>query len=241
MEADAKAYKELNKPQYDAGRKFINDLNVPQAAKVLDMGCGTGELTKYITDIAGPHGQVVGVDPDAARIKIADEKYKGVSNLQFHVGNSATEFPHENEPYYDLHITIHAFHWLPADQKKLYLQKTHHSLKHGGKLAILTVCSDGIKGSHGINDLQPLSEDELRKLFQEVGLFPDVVLKKVNYEFHFESLDIFKRWVKASTHENHGESDPAAAKEAMGDLATFHEDGSLTLKLPCISITANKE
>lgn len=240
MEADAKAYEELNKPQYDAGCKFINDLNIPQGAKMLDMGCGTGELTKYTTDITGPDGEVVGVDPDAARIKIAAEKYKGVSNLQFHVGNSAAGFPHDNEPYYDLHITIHAFHWFPAEQKKLYLLNTHRSLKPGGRLAVLTVPSDGIKGNHGINNLQPLTEDELRKLFQEVGLFSDVVLKKVMYESHFESLDIFKRWVKASTHENHGESDPAASKKVMADLVTFHEDGSLTLKLPCISITANK-
>ena len=32
------------------------------------MGCGTGQITKYIV---GPDGQVVGIDPDAARIKIA--------------------------------------------------------------------------------------------------------------------------------------------------------------------------
>ena len=241
MEADAKAYEELNKPQYDAGLKFIDDLNILQATKVLDMGCGTGELTKHIADITGPDGDVIGIDPDAARIKIAEEKYKGTSNLQFHVGDSATGFPHENEQYYDLHISIHAFHWFPGEQKKMYLQKAHYSLKSGGKLAVLTVCSEGIKGSHGVKDLHLLSQDELRKLFEGVGLFSDIVMKKVVYESHFETFDLFKRWVKATTHAKYDESDPAAAKQGMGDMATFHEDGSLSFKLPCICITASKE
>lgn len=31
--------------------------------KVLDMGCGTRRVSKYIADIIGPDGQVVAVDP----------------------------------------------------------------------------------------------------------------------------------------------------------------------------------
>ena len=48
---------------------------------MLDMGCGTGQITKYIADIVGPDGQVVGIDPDAARIKIAEQKYKEFSSV----------------------------------------------------------------------------------------------------------------------------------------------------------------
>ena len=65
---------------------------------MLDMGCGTGNVIKYIADIVGSGGQVVG-------IKIATEKYKDVSHLEFHVGNSVTGFPHDNEPYYDVLIS----------------------------------------------------------------------------------------------------------------------------------------
>ena len=127
---------------------------------MLDMGCGTGNVIKYIADIVGSGGQVVG-------IKIATEKYKDVSHLEFHVGNSVTGFPHDNEPYYDVLISTDAFHWFPNDQKKLFIQKAYQSLKPEGKLAIL--CGD--KASKGFSDytqslgLYELTKPEMQKLF----------------------------------------------------------------------------
>ena len=123
MEYNAWAYDELSKPQIEAGCKFINELNLSVGNKVLDMGCGTGNITKYIADIVGTNGQVVGIDPDTARIKIAKEKYKEVNNLQFHVGSSVTGFPHNNEPYYDVHISTVAFHWVPNEEKPFTYRK----------------------------------------------------------------------------------------------------------------------
>jgi SAM-dependent methyltransferase len=95
------------------------------------MGCGTGHLTKYIADIVGPGGQAVGIDPDAERIKIAEEKYKAVGNLQFCVGSSAIGFPNANKPYCDVHISTNAYHWVPDDEKRIYIQKAHQYLKAG--------------------------------------------------------------------------------------------------------------
>ena len=245
MAEDAPAYDELNQPQYEAGYKFINDLNIfhGQAAKVLDMGCGTGKVTKYIADRIGPDGAVVGIDPDEARIKIAQEKFKEVGNLKFHVGDSVTGFPHGNEPYYDVHITTYAFHWFPHDHKKLYLQKAHQSLKSGGKLAIMCVDKKGpgTANGHGNDDMHALSPDELRKLFQELGLFTDAVVEPVIYSAHHKSYEAFKRWVKASTHRNLDQYDPAFVKKIMADCATFHDDGSSEFRVPCISITASKD
>ena len=141
MAEAAAVYDELNQPQYEAVCKFINDLNIfhGESAKVLDMGCGTGDVTKYIADTVGPGGEAVGIEPEVARIKIAQEKFKDVVNLKFHVGDSVSGFPHDNEPYYDVHITTYAFHWFPDEHKKLYVEKAHPSLKSGGKLAIMCV------------------------------------------------------------------------------------------------------
>ena len=70
MEYNAWAYDELSKPQIEAGCKFINELNLSVGNKVLDMGCGTGNITKYVADIVGSDGQVVGIDPDVARASL---------------------------------------------------------------------------------------------------------------------------------------------------------------------------
>ena len=92
MENYAATYDEVSKPQYETGCELIDKLNISRGAKVLDMGCGTGRISKYIADIVGPDGQVVAVDPDEDRIKIAQGQYKDVGHLQFHVGTVSLDF-----------------------------------------------------------------------------------------------------------------------------------------------------
>ena len=177
------------------------------------------------------------------RIKIATEKYKEISHLEFHVGDSATGFPHDNEPYYDVLISTNAFHWFPNDQKKLFIQKAYQSLNSGGRLAIL--CAE--KRSKEIGDymyekfgIQEMSQEEMKDLFQAVGLFADVEVKKVPDLGHFKSMEILQRWVKASSHREMSKLDPIFVKMMMDKYATVHEDGSITAILPSLYITAKK-
>ena len=238
---DASAYEELSNPQAVAGCKFVKELNIPGGAKVLDMGCGTGHVTKYIADIVGSDGVVLGIDPDAERIKIAQEKYKDSGHLQFQVGNSVTGFPHDNEPYYDFHVSTIAFHWFPPDHKTLYIQKTYESLKPGGKLAILCldkVCPDK-EDQYEAMTMYPLSKDELRKLFEDVGLFTNVVIKSVTIACHFKTYEIFKRWFKASSHQDIDDVDTHLVKAVWFPM--FHNDGSITMDVEHRSIIAYKE
>ena len=241
MEADAEAYDELSQPQIKIACTFISTINLSKGAKVLDMGCGTGNVTKYIADIVGSDGQVVGVDPDDERIKIATEKYKEVGHLEFHVGNSVTGFPHDNEPYYDVLISVNAFHWFPNDQK-LFIQKAYQSLKPGGMLAI----SCGDKPSKDLDEyfeslgVYQLTKQEMQKLFQDLGLFVDVEVKQIDTTSECKSKEVFQRWMKASSHYDMKDVNPAFVKQILGKFTTFHEDGRVTLKLPGLYITASK-
>jgi ubiquinone/menaquinone biosynthesis C-methylase UbiE len=239
MEDNAKAYDQLNKPQYEAGCKFISEfINLSPGDKVLDMGCGTGHITKYVADIVGPDGQVVGIDPDAARIKIAEEKYKEVSHLQFHVGSSVTGFPHDNEPYYDVHLSTAAFHWLSNEEKPIYIQKAYDCLKPGGRLAILCV-----EMPLDINPKTPvpvgfcpLTQDGYHKVFQDLGLFRNVVVNSTLYPSRFETLEVLKQWYKTSSHHDFEDLDPTDASKYL-----IHEDdGGVTWKIPRVAIIASK-
>ena len=202
---------------------------------MLDMGCGTGHLTKYIADIVGPDGQAVGIDPDAERIKIAEEKYKAVGNLQFCVGSSAIGFPQDNEPYYNVHISTHVFHWVPNEEKGIYIKKAHQCLKAGGKLAIWCAGKkpDDVETSAGFHSL---NQERYRDLFEEIGLFNNVVVKKLIYQYRFKSFAEFKRWFKSSIHQ-----DPDDYPTFIEKFVTVKDDGQVTYLVPSITITACKK
>ena len=50
-----------------------------KGSTVLDLGCGTGYLTKLLSERVGPEGKVVAVDPDGERLKIAREKHSATN------------------------------------------------------------------------------------------------------------------------------------------------------------------
>ena len=87
--------------------------------------------------------------------------------------------------------------------------------------------------------LYPLSENELGKLFEDAGLFTNAVVRAVTDTFHFETYEIFKRWMKASSHHDMDDIAPDLLKALMDKRATFHNDGSLTMKVN--STIASKE
>ena len=237
MEADAnaKAYDEVSGPQIEAGSQFIRELNLSLGDKVLDMGCGTGHLTKYIADIVGPGGQAVGIDPDAERIKVAQEKYKEVANLQFCIGSSAIGFPNDNEPYYNVHISTNAFHWVPDDDKIIYIQKAHRCLKHGGKLAIF--CDAKMPNDvEAMTGFHSLTQEGYQDLFQEVGVFNKAVVDGLICPYRFKSFEEFKRWLKVSSPHQNTDDYPLLIKKFL----ISEDDGQVNFELPSISITAFK-
>ena len=228
----AQGYDELSGPQIEAGIQFIDKLKISAGDKVLDMGCGTGRVTERIADVVGPDGLVVGVDPDAERIKIAKENYKAVSHLQFYVGDSVTGFPHDDEPYYDVHISTYAFHWMPDDEKLIYLRKAFECLKFGGRLDIWC----GAKKLDIAKTIPtfPLSREGYQGLFDDVGLFSNVIVNQLSHSYRFKLLEQYKHWFKASFHRD---VDPIFIKKYV----TLQEDEQVEFIAPVAIITALKK
>jgi ubiquinone/menaquinone biosynthesis C-methylase UbiE len=54
---------------------------------VLDVGCGTGAITRGIAETVGPEGRVVGVDVNASMIDKARAAHRGVPGLSFEVAD----------------------------------------------------------------------------------------------------------------------------------------------------------
>lgn len=57
----AKSYTLLNNTQYSAGLFMLNRLDVVPGLRVLDIGCGPGDITAHLCDLVGEKGNVVGI------------------------------------------------------------------------------------------------------------------------------------------------------------------------------------
>ena len=115
------------------GETFIEMDVCPQAGDtILDLGCGTGELSAYLADLVGPERKVVAVDPDKERILLAQQSYGDVKNLSF-VEGSASNFPGIGSESYDIIFSNCVIHWIPDKQQ--VFRNMFQSVKDGGKIA----------------------------------------------------------------------------------------------------------
>ncbi len=65
--------------------RLLNSADVGKGMRVLDIGCGAGDVTILIADRVGPTGRVVGIDRDKAVIDAARRRIRelGFSNVDF--------------------------------------------------------------------------------------------------------------------------------------------------------------
>ena len=68
---------------------ILDQVTLPEDSRLLDLGCGTGNITYRLAERIGSKGHVVGVDPDRERIAIA-QRNNSQSNSTFVVGDGET-------------------------------------------------------------------------------------------------------------------------------------------------------
>ncbi|TDZ17002.1 putative 37.1 kDa protein in transposon [Colletotrichum orbiculare MAFF 240422] len=127
----ARGYTLVNDTQKDAGRFLLKRLDVVPGMRVLDVGCGPGDLTAHIADIVGADGEVVGIDPSKERISLALGKAK--ENLSFHEGKAEdlSRFPSGS---FDIVFANSTFHWV-QDQAAAVAEFAR-VLRPGGRLGM---------------------------------------------------------------------------------------------------------
>ena len=99
---------------------------------VLEIGCGTGQLTGLLCDRGL---RVTALDVSAPMIDVARQRVAG-GGVSFHV-SSFEEFPVEAGSY-DLVVSADAFHWVDPEVRST---KTLDALRPGGWLAVIA-CDD---------------------------------------------------------------------------------------------------
>ena len=120
-------------------RIVIQQLALRGDERILDIGCGTGTLTRDIAAALTDKNKSVCVGLDAAEqmIEIAWRKAAGILNIRFEAA-IAEKLPHSNESF-DAAVSTFFFHHIDFELKKSVLAETARVLKPGGRFIIVDV------------------------------------------------------------------------------------------------------
>lgn len=129
---NAQGYTDNFKFVHQYGEDVLNLLDVKKGMRILDLGCGNGELTKRIADMGA---DVIGIDTSKEMLEIARVKYPELTFIQ----ENATSFTLD-EPV-DAVFSNAVFHWI--DQQDALLDCVSNALKSNAYL----VCEFGGYGN----------------------------------------------------------------------------------------------
>jgi ubiquinone/menaquinone biosynthesis C-methylase UbiE len=120
-------------------RHVVDRLAAARPSRVLDVGCGTGALTRQIYDAlpSAPQPRVCGVDAAEAMIHVARRKAGSRPGLEF-AAALAEELPYPDHAF-DATLSTFFFHHLPYPLKVKSLAEIWRVLRPGGIAVVLDV------------------------------------------------------------------------------------------------------
>ena len=119
-------------PQHQAMRRsFLGDIEFPAEARVLEVGCGTGVLTRMLASWPGV-GEVVGVDPAASLLARAERLADGLRHVVFQEADGRSlPFPGDS---FDIVVFDSTLSHVSGPEQTL--MEAHRVLKRPGRLAV---------------------------------------------------------------------------------------------------------
>jgi ubiquinone/menaquinone biosynthesis C-methylase UbiE len=136
-------------PFYDAfcpwlgiGREFRRETlllaNIAAGERVLDVGCGTGVLTRLAASAVGPSGGAIGIDPSPGMIAVARKKAAlEASPAGFRLA-AIEDLPYPDRSF-DVVLSSFMLHHLPSEVKRIGLREVFRLLKDGGRLLAVDI------------------------------------------------------------------------------------------------------
>ena len=165
----------FNRPEREAEERtddLIRALEIPEGARVADVGAGTGYFTWRLARQFGPSGAVIAVDLQQAMLDRAAEtvKQRGLANVQF--VRSTQRDPKLQPRSVDVVFIAHSYHEF-ADPET-FMEGVRRSLKPGGRLVIVEYAKE--KKLAPASTLHKMSFDEIRSEIEPMGFELDRLL-----------------------------------------------------------------
>lgn len=181
-----------NAQLYDSNHSFVSKygmsliklLNPQKGEKILDLGCGTGDVTNKINEA---QTNVIGVDKSPTMIEKAKEKYP---HIPFH-RKDILRLQIEDE--FDAVFSNAMLHWVKAGEEAL--ENIYHSLKQGGRFVAEFGGKDNIQlvTNAIMNELNEegytIKEGQFPWYFPSIGEYTTLMEQvgfRVTYATHFD-------------------------------------------------------
>ena len=75
--------------------RFFGDIGIIPGARVLDVGCGNGDLSRYVAGLAGPGGEVLAIDRSEQALAMARtiDAVSGAAHIQYRAVDLSGDLP----------------------------------------------------------------------------------------------------------------------------------------------------
>lgn len=150
----ASEYEEYATVQKSASEILLKLLKIGDNDDVLDLGCGTGHLTRKIRSLT--NGKVVGIDPSEGMIREAIEKSRGL-NIVYEI-KSAEEMDYKE--CFDVIFCNSAFQWFKDPEKAI--KNCYRALRKNGRIGVQAPAKK-IYCSNFIEAIEIVKRDERTK------------------------------------------------------------------------------
>jgi ubiquinone/menaquinone biosynthesis C-methylase UbiE len=135
--------------QIEMLKSYLSEIAFPNEARVLEIGCGTGAVTRTLAGWPGV-SEAVGIDPSATFIEKARELSWGIPNVSFEVADGRSLSL--DDASFDV-VVVHTTLCHVPEPEKLLIQ-AHRVLRPGGWLAVFD--GDYATATVATGDFDPL-------------------------------------------------------------------------------------
>ncbi len=197
----AAAYERESELQFESGKRLLEGLALEASARVLDVGCGTGRLTRWLADELGAKAHAV--DPLEPRIALARSHQTAA---RFDLGR-AEDLRAFDDQTFDVACLSSVLHWV-SDKRGAFTE-LHRVLRPGGRLAMTTLAHE-LSAASTIGRLLPrtgtstrraCTTTELLTLLLENGFEP-LELHVTQTTNEYDSGEAFVAFAEASSFGN---------------------------------------